>query len=617
MSSHTRLQPLLKIISNHRRFFFLQRFFSTKRKLETEIQLSHTSSSTLPSSTLPSSTKGTSISSNVSLPIVSALSGRRQAIEAYAVPRNLEEQLVNYFNGVLYALFAVTVGTLAFFIHRASQYDSESEIQALHVITTHLRTCRKRAKDALINVTTDSGEIFYNSGKGSIKWWSSGPRDAKISILLAASDGETAAVWGLVHAQLSKALIKKSVRIISFHRTDARTKSIPLTLRMRDMALLQEHSLLNSESSKTIIVQQGEGTWAGLAHASLNSEKVLGLVCVVPLINHRGRQMAWVDAAIDASRVAYADDPGLLKRLLDPPQVYISPELAKALDESSKTRGLMVDFFNNQLGVVNRSGPEEKAIRDSKRFDEDFRRRQSTLSILNEAEKNLVQKCCETLNEKKSIPKIRVITYSAEALPSFLPPESLMVYEAAFLASAHAVGAFLINPGKEKSIFENESSVNRKMIISEMSGGLLNLKTNETRDTSESEIMSASSSSSYDIARIKHAFLSVFRALSLSTMNSMSQRSNAIEQSRPFKILEEERRKHLPSSPKFDITLVHTNNDVKEEITGIVSIPLQLENAVVEQVLNIMEQEEKKEDNKVELRGYLHWRDKRNLLKQE
>jgi hypothetical protein len=611
MFSHTRLQPLLKIISNHRRFFFLQRYFS-KRKLETEIQLSHTSSSTL-----PSSTKGTSISSNVSLPIVSALSERRQAIEAYAVPRNLEEPLVNYFNGVLYALFAVTVGTLAFFIHRASQYDSESEIQALHLITTYLRTCRKRAKDALINVTTDSGEIFYNNGKGSIKWWSSGPRDAKISILLAASDGETAAVWGLVHAQLSKALIKKSVRIISFHRTDARTKSIPLTLRMRDMALLQEHSLLNSESSKTIIVQQGEGTWAGLAHASLNSDKVLGLVCVVPLINHRGRQMAWVDAAIDASRVAYADDPGLLKRLLDPPQVYISPELAKALDESSKTRGLMVDFFNNQLGVVNRSGPEEKAIRDSKRFDEDFRRRQSTLSILNEAEKNLVQKCCETLNEKTSIPKIRVITYSAEALPSFLPPESLIVYEAAFLASAHAVGAFLIKPGKEKSTFENESSVNRKMIISEMSGGLLNLKTNETRDTSESEIMSASSSSSYDIARIKHAFLSVFRALSLSTMNSMSQRSNAIEQSRPFKILEEERRKHLPSSPKFDITLVHTNNDVKEEITGIVSIPLQLENAVVEQVLNIMEQEEKKEDNKVELRGYLHWRDKRNLLKQE
>ena len=70
----------------------------------------------------------------------------------------------------------------------------------------------------------------------------------------------------------------------------------------------------------------------------------------------------------------------------------------------------------------------------------------------------------------------------------------------------------------------------------------------------------------------------------------------------------------MPSSPKFDITLVHTNNNVKEEITGIVSIPLQLENAVVEQVLNIMEQEEKKEDNKVELRGYLHWRDKKEFV---
>jgi hypothetical protein len=206
---------------------------------------------------------------------------------------------------------------------------------------------------------------------------------------------------------------------------------------------------------------------------------------------------------------------------------------------------------------------------------------------LNESEKNLVQKCCESLNEKTSIPKIRVLTYSAEALPSFLPPESLMVYEAAFLSSAHAVGALLIKPGKEKFTYENESSVNRKLIISEMSGGLLNL---QTRDTSESEIMSASSS--YDMARIKHAFVSVFRALSLSTMNSISQRSNAIEQSRPFKIFEEERHKHLPSSPKFDITLVHTNNNVKEEITGIVSIPLQLENAVVEQILNIMEQEE-------------------------
>ncbi len=77
---------------------------------------------------------------------ISTLSDRRNAIEAHIVPRNLEEPTKSYIHGAFYTAFALTVGALAFFIYRASRYDSESEAQALHVITAKLRTCRKEAK---------------------------------------------------------------------------------------------------------------------------------------------------------------------------------------------------------------------------------------------------------------------------------------------------------------------------------------------------------------------------------------------------------------------------------------------------------------------------------------
>ena len=532
---------------------------------------------------------------------ISKLSDRRNAIEAHIIPRNLEEPTISYIHGAFYTAFALTVGTLAFFIYRASKYDSESEAQALHVITAKLRTCRKEAKDALLRTATESGEIplgMDNEG-GLIKWWSSGPRNSETSILLAASDGENAAIWGLVHARLAELVKDKSVRIVSFHRAGARSQNVPLSLRMRDMELVQNDSRFGKFPSKTIIVQQGEGTWAGLAYSALNSDSVRGLVCVAPLLNHRGRQMAWIDAVLGASRVAHADDPGLLRRLLDPPPVYVSNELAKALDESSQKRGLMVDFFNNQLGVVNRgNNPEEKADRDSKRFDEDFRRRKSTQSVLNESETNLVRTCCESLQEKKNKPAVKVLTYSPNVLPSFLPPESLMVFEAAFLASAHAVGSFLVKPGENKISLERNRAANRRKIISEMSGGLLNLQTGEDEPVS---------SSSYDIARIKHAFGSVFQSLSLAAMSSTAERSNAIVQSKPFRILEEERIKHLPLRPEFDITLVHYNSDRKtdDERLGVFSIPLQLEGAIVDQVIQILDKETGLEDK--EKVGYSHY----------
>jgi len=531
---------------------------------------------------------------------ISTLSDRRNAIEAHIVPRNLEEPTKSYIHGAFYTAFALTVGALAFFIYRASRYDSESEAQALHVITAKLRTCRKEAKDALLRTATDSGEIPLGvDNEGLIKWWSSGPRNSETSILLAASDGENAAIWGLVHARLAELVKDKSVRIVSFHRAGARSQNVPLSLRMRDMELVQKDSRFGKIPSKTIIVQQGEGTWAGLAYSALNSDSVRGLVCVAPLLNHRGRQMAWIDAVLGASRVAHTDDPGLLRRLLDPPPVYVSNELAKALDESSQKRGLMVDFFNNQLGVVNRgNNPEEKAERDSKRFDEDFRRRKSTQSVLNESETNLLRTCCESLQEKTNKPAVKVLTYSPNVLPSFLPPESLMVFEAAFLASAHAVGSFLVKPGEDKISLERNRAANRRKIIAEMSGGLLNLQTGEEETVS---------TSSYDIARIKHAFGSVFQSLSLAAMSSTAERSNAIEQSRPFRILEEERRKHLPLRPEFDITLVHYNSDRKadDERLGVFSIPLQLEGAIVDQIIQILDKEIGLEDK--EKSGYSHY----------
>ena len=532
---------------------------------------------------------------------ISKLSDRRNAIEAHIIPRNLEEPTISYIHGAFYTAFALTVGTLAFFIYRASRYDSESEAQALHVITAKLRTCRKEAKDALLRTATESGEIPLGMDKegGLIKWWSSGPRNSETSILLAASDGENAAIWGLVHARLAELVKDKSVRIVSFHRVGARSQNVPLSLRMRDMELVQKDSRFGKIPSKTIIVQQGEGTWAGLAYSALNSDSVRGLVCVAPLLNHRGRQMAWIDAVLGASRVAHSDDPGLLRRLLDPPPVYVSNELAKALDESSQKRGLMVDFFNNQLGVVNRgNNPEEKADRDSKRFDEDFRRRKSTQSVLNESETNLVRTCCESLQEKKNKPAVKVLTYSPNVLPSFLPPESLMVFEAAFLASAHAVGSFLVKPGENKISLERNRAANRRKIISEMSRGLLNLQTGEEEPVS---------SSSYDIARIKHAFGSVFQSLSLAAMSSTAERSNAIVQSKPFRILEEERIKHLPLRPEFDITLVHYNSNRKtdDERLGVFSIPLQLEGAIVDQVIQILDKETGLEDK--EKGGYSHY----------
>jgi hypothetical protein len=115
------------------------------------------------------------------------------------------------------------------------------------------------------------------------------------------------------------------------------------------------------------------------------------------------------------------------------------------------------------------------------------------------------------------------------------------------------------------------------------------------------------SSSSYDIARIKHAFGSVFQSLSLAAMSSTAERSNAIVQSKPFRILEEERIKHLPLRPEFDITLVHYNSDRKtdDERLGVFSIPLQLEGAIVDQVIQILDKETGLEDK--EKGGYSHY----------
>lgn len=598
-----RLNSLLYNVSIHRCLLTLTRRSFSKRATRSEVQKTLTSVSETTTKTLTEASAAIPPLPVSSSSSIAKSSDRRHAIEAYAVPRNLEEPTISYLHGALYAVFALTVGTLAFFIYRASRYDSESEVQALHVITAKLRTYRKKSKDALLLAATESGEISMGDKKeATIKWWSSGPNEAETSILLVASDGESAAIWGLVHARLAEILKGKSVRILSFHRSGSRSQCVPLSLRMRDMELVQKITRLRGVPSKTIIVQQGEGSWSGLAYTMLNSEKIQGLVCVAPLLNHRGRQMAWVDAAICASRVAHADDPGLLKRLLDPPPVHVSSELAKALDESSKKRGLMVDFFDNQLGIVNRgNNPDEKAIRDSKRFDEDFRRRQSTLSVLNESETYLVRTCCESLGEKDIKPVVKVLTYSPEVLPSFLPPESLMVFEAAFLTSAHAVGSFLVTSDEKKTILERDRAINRREIVSEMSGGLLNLHADSTA------VAEAASSPSYDIARIKHAFGSIFRTVLLATMSNIKQRSDAIEQSRSFKVLEDERVKHLPSHPDFDITLVHYNKEKRDndndERLGVFSIPLQLEEAVVDQVIQILE----KETRSKERNGYLHF----------
>lgn len=460
-------------------------------------------------------------------------------------------------------LFVIVSG-LVLLMYRASKRDATGDRLAMEAIAAELRLRRVAAKKQLLAAATESGEIPLGNGK-SIKWWSSGPSDADVYVVLAAEDRETAAVWGGVHARLAQSFLQarsaattaagagtdvsandveghhiilptESVRIISFHRVDPAAPpptsnalhNRPVSLRAGDVDTLVSHlckhrnsavssasvsslrsssvtsnstlsaslyqSILNvfgwlwgsvpaptsaspssssamhrgdgHETPRVLVVHQGQGAWAGLAYTSIHHDTCLGAVCVAPLYMNRGRQMAWVDAIVAASRMKRESDPKVLEHLLDPPPVDVSDDFKVRLDALIPRRAEILKFYSS-LGF----GNNQAAI--DGRFAEDFRRMRSSQPVISELETRMLEsRGDDTLGSTGTLisghqqqqlwtqhPIIRAITYAPDALPSFIGSESRAVVESFFLLSANRIGQLASDPSSRRMIDEAWAAV--------------------------------------------------------------------------------------------------------------------------------------------------------------
>ncbi len=594
--------------------------------------------------------------------------------------------------------FAVVVGAaLLLFYSTSKRQDPQAQAIAMEGLASRLRTARRRARRALLECATESGEIPVGgaqesggSGVGSIggagagtgtgatrvlRYWATGPAEAPLYILLAAEDGETAAVWGSVHARLVKELAGAAgaatgggVRVVSFHRASLSTSPStprplmptssvdPVSLRVRDLEALVDglrrpppssSSWLGGSSSsplspppRVVVVHQGQGAWAGLAYAGLHASTTAAAVSVAPLLMHRGRQLAWVDAIVGASRVRREDDPGVLARLLEAPPVSLSEEQMRAVDASVPKRLDTLNFYS-KLGL-----PKEEAAA-KKRFAEDFRRFRASQTVFSGTEAEVVAGCGAAVSAagagagagpgtQSGTPVVRTLTYAPDALPSFLHEEARSAVEIFFLAAANTVGAFLGSSsggsgGGGDSNGARLGAGARGAAHTSLTAEVSNILAATTAKPAaagggeaaggDSTIpgLLATDGASSSLASSLSSWLAVMPALSL-TPETLDEaklhlalrripaflglvKPPAIEQLRAYTLLEGELSKF---SPKFGVTLVHASCEEEgergegsaaankrgqaawDDVFGVVNIPLQCPGAVAAEVLDAL-----------------------------
>ena len=402
-------------------------------------------------------------SSGSSVPTVPAVASsalRRAALEDLPTPRSLEEPFVERARGTASGIFFILIAGAVALIYAATREHSPAiDAKRMTAAAEALRAARVRARAALLAATTASGSIAVGLADGGqrLKWWASGPANAKTVVVFGAESGESAAVWGSVHAELAARVAGSSVRVVSFHRAGALPRApgvaAPLSLYLRDtdvlLAALYEEAQTEASAERgwrawffpaasasrprVVFVGSGESAWGALTAAGLRAPAAptADAVLVAPVLFYRGRLMAWLDAITGASKVPYEDDPGLLTRLLDAPNVDVSPSLQEALDASAPRRKAMVSFFSD-FGAPGAT----EAMRV--RFSEDFRRARSGVSVLSSAEQSVVSACATALQRSGS--RARVLTFGPQTHPSWVHDSMRIGVQALWLLSALAVG---------------------------------------------------------------------------------------------------------------------------------------------------------------------------------
>jgi hypothetical protein len=497
------------------------------------------------------------------------------------------------YHGFYAALFVVIAG-LFFFIYRLSESSGDRVNKArMEFATAVLRRHRRAAKARLLAAATEQGEIHLSQPRlrprraaeaaaaagaeaaeagaarcESIRYWSSGPRDARAFVLLHAEDGESAALWGYVHALLAPQLEALAgaggprVRLVSFHRSQPAAQggaplepawhSTPLSLRQRDAELMLRR--LEQEARATaaasgdamgeqqprsfLLVSQGEGVWGNLATAGsfaappggkvspilaevaplLASWRPIGSVLVSPLLLHRGRRQAWIDALPAASRVTKSSDPAALERLLDPPRLPdpegVGPDgerllqdldrrapKRKELADASRVLGGSSSVLEGLARAMKRSADPAAAqgtpvaVRSrtpmdsqERRLAEDMRLERSSLPVLDATEARVLAARARTLGRpptaahmdgaesmaggEQACPRVTVVGHGPASLPRFLGEDANRLHTLVWLLTAALAPGDITQPSVEARLAFAERRIrNQGDMVVELSGG--------------------------------------------------------------------------------------------------------------------------------------------------
>ncbi len=343
----------------------------------------------------------------------------------------------------------------------AREHNPARHLAFMHAGAASLRAARVRARALLLAAALDSGEVAVRGGglgggaAQAVRWWASGPRGADMVVLLAGEDGESAALWGRVHAALAEAL--PAARVVSYHRAPLRGGGggTALSLRVRDAELALGAAAAaaaggrGAAAARVVHVAAGEGAWGALALAGLHPRRTAGVVLVAPVLQHRGKEEAWMDAVPAASRVPHAE--GLLAGLLAPPRVLAATgggrgddALRGALDARWVHRKeLAAAVAAGEPGAPPPPAPVSVPAAE-RRFDEDFRRRRAGTPALPAEDLSLLQALCGRLPGAVVVCAVAV---GPGCAPPWLDAASARAHEVKQAAVAAAAGSLLAPEG--------------------------------------------------------------------------------------------------------------------------------------------------------------------------
>lgn len=413
---------------------------------------------------------------------------RRAELANVTIPRIQQAPLLEEARSYAYNTLAVVVGAILLGIYLASsRYSPAHEEAIMTELVAELRKQRKQGKKQLLEASNASGTIPIPSRadvpvsqRPQLRWWSTGPSDADVYILLAATEGDSSTLWGTAHALLATRLAshmnaaasapKPTVRIVTFHKhvpgldpvAPATTARTAVTLHSRDVDLLLRtvcpalHNKKSTEAESTtngpklIHVAEGTGVWGSLFLTGLRPTNTLGAVLVHPVLTPPTRHFAWMEAIPAASKLASGDAGqarSTLAKLLEPPAVEFSMELQETMDKLAPRRKTVAEFF----GSFGTSAAKDAA---ENRFAEDFRRANASRSVLSDAEMQLLSSLLPKLRSEPQPPSIRLLGVDPSMLPTFVHADVRTNVLVALLSPIHAIGSLLLPPQTRHALLQ-------------------------------------------------------------------------------------------------------------------------------------------------------------------